>query len=187
MTPIDAIASIQTGVALVYSLADDALDVLALGQISPGGETVSAAVIAALTAMDPDDLGPEDASAVRSAMEHNLPDVSSPLDVLAKLGGPEIGMMAGAILGAASISVPVVLDDHATSAAALIATELAPDCAGYLIASHNGRGATHRRALAHIGLSPLFDLGLAHGEGTGAALALPMVEAAARMLREIPS
>lgn len=184
MTPIDALACVQTGVALVFSIADDGLDVLALGQVSAGSQTVSGAVVAALTEMAPETLGPEDADAVRAGLSENLPDADNPLDVLAKLGGPDIGMMVGAILGAASISIPIVLDDHATSAAALIATLLAPACSGYLIASHSGSTAGHRRALEHMGLKPLFDLGLAHGEGTGAALAIPMVEAAARLLRD---
>jgi nicotinate-nucleotide--dimethylbenzimidazole phosphoribosyltransferase len=88
------------------------------------------------------------------------------------------------VLGAAAINLPVVLDDHATSAAALLAHRLAPAVAGYLIGSHGGRSPNHRRALRELGLEPVFELGLAHGEGTGAALTLPLVDAAAALLAE---
>jgi nicotinate-nucleotide--dimethylbenzimidazole phosphoribosyltransferase len=86
------------------------------------------------------------------------------------------------ILAAASMDVAVVLDDHATSAAALIACTLAPATAGYLVAAHGGTQPSHRRALAALGLTPLFELGLARGEGTGAALALPLIDGAAALI-----
>jgi len=110
---------------------------------------------------------------------------SDSIAVLAALGGLEIALQVGAILAAASVHVPVVLDDGGTWAAALIAVRLAPAAAGYLIASHGGARPGYRRALAALALEPLFDLGLAQGEGTGALLALPLLDAAARVLVEL--
>lgn len=180
MTPPQALAALQTGIAVVLSLADDGLDLLALGHVGAGGATVSGAVIAALTG-SATAFGDEDREAIAEALATNVPG-QLPLEVLAALGGPDLGVMAGMILAAAAINVPVVLDDHATWAAALLAARFAPAVSGYLIASHAGASPPHRRALDDLGLVPLFDLGLSHGEGTGAALALPFVDAAARLL-----
>jgi nicotinate-nucleotide--dimethylbenzimidazole phosphoribosyltransferase len=126
----------------------------------------------------------EDRDAVDSALKENSPNTVTPLEVLASVGGFELGMLAGMILACASIHVPVVLDDQGTSAAALLAARLAPDVSGYLIAAHAGASPIHRRALSELELTALFELGLAHGEGTGAALALPIVDSAASLLAE---
>jgi len=188
MTAEQAIISVQTGIALVMSLADDGLDLLALGHVSTGSQPVSGAVVAALTATPPEDLDARDAEVIATALQRGNPDASDPMEVLCKVGGVDLGIMAGAILGAASIDIPVVLDEHATSAAALLATRISPAIVGYLFASHAGSTPCHRRALAALGLEPLFDLGLASGEGSGAALALPMLSAAALVLSgEIPT
>lgn len=185
MRPDDALHALQTGIALLFSLADAGLDVLALGAVAAGGEPSSAALVAALTGRSPASLGATDAEVVTAALAANATDPDDPIAVLAALGGFEIGVLAGAVLAAASINVPVVLDDHATSAAALVATRVAPATRGYLFASHAGAAPCHRAALAELGLRPLFDLGLAHGEGTGAILALPMLDAASRVIREL--
>lgn len=182
MTLPQAVASLQNGIAVVLSLADDGLDVLALGHVGAGSATVSGAVIAAFTG-NAAAFGDEDRDAITQALAANLPG-TRPLAVLAAVGGPDLGIMAGMILAAAALNVPVMLDDHATWAAALLAARLAPPVAGYVIASHAGPSAPHRRALTELGLVPLFDLGLSHGEGTGAALALPFVDAAARLLHD---
>ncbi|MCG8417517.1 MAG: nicotinate-nucleotide--dimethylbenzimidazole phosphoribosyltransferase [Proteobacteria bacterium] len=191
MTRDAARVCIDTGIALMFSLASDAAtDCLALGQLAPGSQAVSEAVIAAMTGMEPDEFAPAQARVVTAALAANRGVVGNRdrggewvIDVLAALGGHEIGVMAGMILAAGAIRVPVVLDECATSAAALLASGLAPRISGYLIAAHVGESAGHRRALAELGLSALFDLGLAHGEGTGAALALPLIDSAARLLR----
>jgi nicotinate-nucleotide--dimethylbenzimidazole phosphoribosyltransferase len=179
MTPIDAVQCVQTGLALTMSLADEGLDVCALGQVGAGAEPVTGAVIAALTGAAATDFG-DDTAVIEAALSAGLP--GTPLEVLAAVGGFDLGVLAGLILGAAAINVPVVLDDHATWAAALIAARLQPAVAGYLIAAHTGGSPGHRRALEALGLTPLFDLGLAHGEGTGAALALPLLDSAAGLL-----
>ncbi len=184
---------IETGVALAIALADAGLDVLALGQVAPGGEIASGALLAAMTGTSPAAIGSceEDAQAIAAALAANpaaaagdgaAPD---PLRILAAFGGLEVALQVGVILAAASVHVPVVLDDHGTWAAGLVAVRLAPAAAGYLVASHGGASPGYRAGLRALGLEPLFDLGLAHGEGTGALLAIPMMDAAARVLAEV--
>jgi NaMN:DMB phosphoribosyltransferase len=114
-----------------------------------------------------------------------LPGRDAAVRALAAFGGLEVAVQVGVILAAASVHVPVVLDDSGTWASALVAVAMAPEVAGYLIASHGGARPGHRRALRVLGLDPLFDLGLAHGEGTGALLALPLLDSAARVLVEL--
>jgi nicotinate-nucleotide--dimethylbenzimidazole phosphoribosyltransferase len=189
MSRDDALAALQTGIALVFSLADAGLDMLALGQLAAGSQPCSAAVVAALTGTAPAALSAADSDVVIPALAlHDLAGpqavLAAPVDVLAKVGGFDIGVMAGMILGAASISVPVVLDGHGTSAAALIAQRLCEHVRGYVFASHAGGISAHSRALAALRLEPLFAVGLAQGEGTGAVLAMPMFDAALRVLAE---
>jgi nicotinate-nucleotide--dimethylbenzimidazole phosphoribosyltransferase len=181
-TMVDAILGIESGIAVALALADEGLDVLALGRIGLGGEVSSAALVAAATRAGVDQVAPEaDAVAVAAALAANTP-LGPGIERIAALGGPETAVLVGLILAAASMNVPVVLDDHATSAAALAAAALAPALPGYLVAAHGGTLPAHRRALAALGLAPLFELGLARGEGTGAAMALPLIDGAAQLL-----
>ena len=115
----------------------------------------------------------------------NRPDPSDGLDVLAKLGGFEIGGLAGAILAAAGHRKPVVIDGFISTAAAMIAVALAPAARDYVIAGHASAERGHRLMLEWLGLQPLLDLGLRLGEGTGAVLAINLVEAACRALSEM--
>ncbi len=182
-------AGLSTGIALAISLADATLDLVALGQIGPGSEVASGARIAALTGAAPEAIAPDDSDAIRKALAAN-PIASGeakddPLGALAALGGLEIAIQVGVVLACASIHVPVVLDDHGTWAAALVAARLAPATTGYLFAAHAGARPGYRAALGALGLEPLFDLGLSHGEGTGALLAVPLLEAACRVLSDL--
>jgi nicotinate-nucleotide--dimethylbenzimidazole phosphoribosyltransferase len=182
MTIVEAVLGVQAGIAAAMSLADDGLDVLALGHVAWGAEPSSAAMVAALTGALPLEVAaPGDAELVTTALAMMTPS-PEPLEVLAALGGAETAVMVGLILGAASLDIPIVLDDHGTSAAALVAARLSPQVAGYLVASQVGTVPAHRRALNALGLAPLFDLGVARGEGTAAALALAMIDGAARLL-----
>jgi nicotinate-nucleotide--dimethylbenzimidazole phosphoribosyltransferase len=180
-TPVEVVMSIEAGIALATALADDGLDVLALGAIGLGAELASAAIVAALTGAEAMTVarGADDQACVQAALAMTA---TRPLEVLAAFGGGDTAVLVGLILAAASMDVPIVLDDHATSAAALVATRLAPAVTGYLIAAHGGTYPAHRRALAALGLTPLFELGLARGEGTGAALALALIDAAAALI-----
>ncbi len=153
--------ALRTGVALVYSLADAGLDVVATGALGAGSEEGGERLIGRLVSGGP------------------------PLDALAAVGGYETGVLAGAMLAAASIHVPVVLDGVATAAAALLAARLCDRVPGYLFASHAGSRSAHRVALDALGIAPVLELGLARGEGTGAALVLPVIDAAARIVAEI--
>jgi nicotinate-nucleotide--dimethylbenzimidazole phosphoribosyltransferase len=182
-------AGLSTGIALAISLADATLDLIALGQIGPGSEVASGALIAALTGAAPADIAPDDADPIARALAANPTAVAEaaddPLGALAALGGLEIALQVGVILAAASIHVPVVLDDYGTWASALVAARLAPGAPGYLFAAHAGTRPGYRAAITALGLEPLFDLGLSHGEGTGALLAVPLLDSASRVLGDL--
>ena len=115
----------------------------------------------------------------------NKPDPADAIDVLAKVGGPEIGAMAGLMLGAASLRVPIVIDGFIAGAAAAIAQGIRPEAARYFLGSHNSAEPGHKLIMDHIGVTMYMDLGLCLGEGTGAALFFPVLDAATRVLSEM--
>ncbi len=173
MTVVDAALALEAGIALAVSLADDGLDVLAVGALGVGSDVASAALLGAALGAPPTGLADPVAEAA-GASGAALAGAGA-LELLAAFGGPETGVLAGLMLAAASTNVPVILDGYATGAAALIAAALAPSVTGYLVAAHAG-AFSHARILAHLGLHPLFDAGLGHGEGTGAAMILPLID-----------
>jgi len=122
---------------------------------------------------------------ISRALAINQPDPKQPMDVLAKVGGFEIGGLVGAMLGAAAHRVPVVIDGFISGAAALIATALSPGLKDFLIAAHASAEAGHQLMLRHLGLQPLLNLEMRLGEGTGAALGIFLAETAARILSEM--
>jgi nicotinate-nucleotide--dimethylbenzimidazole phosphoribosyltransferase len=182
MTIVDAALGLDAGIALSISLAertsDAPLDLLALGALGVGSEVASAAILAAITGQPPgalrDDIA--EAAGIRGIALRG----AGPLEILATFGGSETAVLAGLILGAASINVPVILDSYATGAAALIAAALAPSVTGYLIAAHRG-SFTHPAILDHLGITAAFEVGLGHGEGTGAAMVLPLLDQVAAL------
>jgi nicotinate-nucleotide--dimethylbenzimidazole phosphoribosyltransferase len=182
MSRVEAALSVRTGMALLVSLAENGLDVIALGHAGVGAAVASSAVIAALAGA-PDLPGHPDRDAVAAALAANAVDPGDPLAVLTALGGFELGALAGMVLAAASLRIPVVLDDHGTSAAALLAARWQPAVAGYLFAAHPGTTPAHRQALHALGLTPILGQALSHGEGAGAALALPFLDTAASWTR----
>jgi nicotinate-nucleotide--dimethylbenzimidazole phosphoribosyltransferase len=158
--------------------------------------TASAALIAAFTDAPPEEItGPGtgiDAATlarkigvVRDGLALHRPDPADPVGVLAALGGLEHAAIAGFVLGAAALRVPVVLDGVIAGAAALAAAALAPDALGACVAGHRSAEPGHRVALERLALRPLVELELRLGEGTGAVLALPLVQSAVRALREV--
>ncbi len=196
MTREQAWRSLEVGVAVVEEEISRGLDVLVLGEMGIGNTTAAAAIACALTGWPADNIvgrgtGLDEAgrahkvAVVRSALERAQPTPQDPIGVLSEVGGFEIGGLAGAMLAAASHRVPVLLDGFITTAAAMLAAALAPGVKAYLIAAHCSQEQGHRVMLAHLGLTPLLDLGLRLGEGSGAALALPLVEAAARLHAEM--
>lgn len=178
MTVVDASLGLEAGIALVVSLVDQGLDVLALGAIGVGAELAAAALLGAALGAPP--TVPGDPEAELAGGRGAALAGEGALVQLAALGGPDTAVLAGLILGAASMNVPVVLDGHATGAAALVAAAFAPAVTGSLIAAHTG-GATQPRILAHLGLQPVFEVGLGHGEGTGAAMVLPLIDQVAAL------
>jgi nicotinate-nucleotide--dimethylbenzimidazole phosphoribosyltransferase len=173
MTVVDAALALEAGIALEVSLADEGLDVLAVGALGVGADVASAALLGAALGAPPTGLADPVAEAA-GAKGAALAGASA-LELLAAFGGPETGVLAGLLLAAASTHVPVILDGYATGAAALVAAAMAPLVTGYLVAAHTGT-FTHARILAHLGLHPLFEVGLGHGEGTGAAMVLPLID-----------
>lgn len=196
MTPEQAVRCVETGIEIVDSEVDKGLDIVGTGDMGIGNTTASSAVLAAMTGQAPEKVtgrgtGLSDAQlahkvdVVRRALAVNRPDPSDPLDVLAKVGGFEIGGLAGVMLGAAAKHVPVVIDGFISGAAAVIAAALSPAIKEYLIAAHASAEAGHPLMLKHLGLKPLLDLEMRLGEGTGAALGIIIVEAAVRTLNEM--
>ena len=167
---------------------------LVTGDMGIGNTTASAALIAALTGRPPADMtgrgtGIDDATLIRKmliveAAAGRVRDMD-PLRVLAEIGGLEIAALAGFIVAGAAARVPVVVDGVIALAGLLVAAALAPTCVDYCIAGHRSTEPGATAALEHLGLEPLLDLGMRLGEGTGAVLAVPVVQAAAKILREM--
>ena len=193
MSRAQALCCLEGGAALATEVAASGVNLMATGDMGIGNTTASSAIAAAMTGKPPSETtgegtgrSPEElrrkAAVVRRALEVNAPDPSDPVDVLVKVGGFEIGVLAGVVLGAASERRAVVLDGFISGAAALIACGLSPAVRDYLVASHRSAEKGHRAVLAHLGLDPLLDLGMRLGEGTGAVLAMGIIEAAAACL-----
>jgi nicotinate-nucleotide--dimethylbenzimidazole phosphoribosyltransferase len=196
MTRPQAVRAIAAGIGLARELAADGVTAVALGDMGIGNTTAAAALHASLLGVEPVRVcGPgtgldadgvrAKVSAVERALAANPLSGHDPLDTLAALGGFEIALLAGATLGAASLRVAVVLDGFIVGAAALVAARLAPAARGYLVAGHLSPEPGHRLALDELGLDPLLALELRLGEGTGAALALPLLQTAVAILSEM--
>jgi len=200
MTLTEAHRGLLTGARLAADLADAGTGCLLTGDMGIANTTASAALIAAFTGGDPAAVtgrgtGVDDATwkhkvdVVRAGLDRHHAVVAAvarePLAVLAALGGLEHAAIAGFVLGAAARRVPVILDGVIAGSAALVAQALAPQAVAACIAGHRSAEPGHAAALARLGLRPLVDLDLRLGEGTGAVLALPIVQAAARVLREM--
>jgi nicotinate-nucleotide--dimethylbenzimidazole phosphoribosyltransferase len=196
MTVEQAVRAIESGIEVVAAELVKGLDIVGTGDMGIGNTTASSAICAAMTG-EPvaevtgrgtgisDEQLAHKIEVVERALEINQPDRQEPLGVLAKVGGFEIGGLAGVMLAAAAYRVPVVIDGFISGAAALIATALAPRLRDFLIAAHVSAEAGHRLLLKHLGLKPLLDLNMRLGEGTGAALGIFLAEAAAKVLAEM--
>jgi nicotinate-nucleotide--dimethylbenzimidazole phosphoribosyltransferase len=196
MTREQAVRAIEIGAALAQQALDAGADLLATGEMGIGNTTVASAIAAALTGGAPERVtgrgtGVDDATlarkvaVVRRALEVNQPDAGDGLDVLAKVGGFEIGGLVGVILAGAARRVPVVLDGFIAGSAALIAVALAPAARHALFAAHRSAEPGHALVLEHLGLTPYLDLSLRLGEGTGAALFIHLARAAALVWSEM--
>ncbi|OQY04160.1 MAG: nicotinate-nucleotide--dimethylbenzimidazole phosphoribosyltransferase [Desulfobacteraceae bacterium 4572_123] len=197
MTRDEAVGSIEAGIEIVDELtAKSPVHLLGTGDMGIGNTTPSTAIIAVYSKLPVADLtgrgtGLDDEglklkiTTIEKGLAVNSPDISDPLDVLSKVGGFEIGGLAGLVIGAASHGIPVVCDGFISTAGALLACKLAPKARDFLFASHNSVEVGHRCMLEHMNLVPLLDLGFRLGEGTGAALAMELIDAATRILCDI--
>jgi nicotinate-nucleotide--dimethylbenzimidazole phosphoribosyltransferase len=196
MTHEQAVASIATGMEIVAAEVAKGLDIVGTGDMGIGNTTASSAVCAVMTGRPvaevtgrgtgiSDDQLEHKIAVIEKALAVNRPDPGQPIEVLAKVGGFEIGGLVGVMLASAAHRIPVVIDGFISGAAALVAVALSPKLKGFLIAGHVSAEAGHPLVLGHLGLRPLLDLGMRLGEGTGAALGIFLAEASARVLAEM--
>ncbi|MFD1179014.1 nicotinate-nucleotide--dimethylbenzimidazole phosphoribosyltransferase [Paenibacillus puldeungensis] len=196
MSREEAEEAILTGVSLVEEAVSRGVNLFVTGEMGIGNTTASAALMSAFTGISPQEsvgrgTGLNDerlrhkVDVVKRALEKNRPNTADPLDVLAKVGGLEIAGLTGIILGAAANRCPVVIDGFISTVAALVARNLAPEAAGYMIASHLSHEQGHRSLLQELGLAPMLHLDMRLGEGTGGVLALHLVDAACRIMAEM--
>ncbi len=197
MTRAEAIRSIEAGIEIVNELWEKKpIDLLGTGDMGIGNTTPSTAIIAVFSGLSVSALtgrgtGVDDQglkrkiTAIEKGLNLHKPNPKDPLDVLSKVGGLEIGGLAGLVIGAAAKGIPVICDGFISTAGALIACELAPMAKAYLFASHNSVEIGHKFMLDHLGLEPLLDLKFRLGEGTGAAVAMELLDASTRVLADI--
>ncbi len=196
MTTEQAVKSIEAGIDIVNVEAGLGLDIVGTGDMGIGNTTASSAICAVMTGKPvsevtgrgtglTDEQLAHKVEVIQRALDVNHPDPSQPLDVLARVGGFEIGGLAGVMLGAAAKRTPVVIDGFISGAAALIAVALAPELKDFIIPAHVSAEAGHPALLKHLGLKPLLELGMRLGEGTGAALGIFLAEAAVKTLNEM--
>ncbi|MFF8846011.1 nicotinate-nucleotide--dimethylbenzimidazole phosphoribosyltransferase [Streptomyces sp. NPDC015127] len=192
----EVLAAIEVGVETARDLVAAGNKALLTGEMGIANTTASAALIAVYTGADPaeitgrgtginDEMHARKVDVVRRALELHQPDPADPIGVLSAVGGLEHCALVGLILGGASLRTPVVLDGVSTGAAALVARAVAPEALAACIAGHRSAEPGHVAALNKLGLRPLIDLDLRLGEGTGALLALPVVQSAARAMHEV--
>ncbi len=196
MTREQCLAAIAVGLDLADQCVTEGVGLVGTGEMGIGNTTPSSALIAAISGLSPEQVthrgtGINDQAlqvkikAISQGLSINCPDPTDPLDVLTKLGGLEIAAITGLVLGCAANRIPVVVDGFISTAGALIASELNPHVKEYLFAAHESVEIGHRFMLERIGVRPILNLDLRLGEGTGAALAMPLLEASVKILAEM--
>ncbi len=196
MTEAEALAAIAVGIEVVAREVERGLDLVATGDMGIANTTASSVIVAAITGRSAAEVtgrgtGIDDAglahkvAVVERALAVNRPRPDDPLGVLASVGGLEIAGLVGVLLGAAARRIPVLLDGFIAGAAALVATELCPAAREHLVAAHSSVEIGHRVVLDRLGLAPFLEFDLRLGEGTGAALLMPLVDDALAILAEM--
>ncbi|WP_405782332.1 nicotinate-nucleotide--dimethylbenzimidazole phosphoribosyltransferase [Streptomyces sp. NBC_00859] len=196
LTREEVLAAIEVGIETARDLVAAGNKVLLTGEMGIANTTVSAALICVYTGQDAgevtgrgtginDEMHARKVDVVRRGLDLHQPDPADPIGVLAAVGGLEHAALAGFLLGGASLRTPVILDGVSAGAAALVARAIAPEALAACIAGHRSAEPGHVAALNKLGLRPLVDLDLRLGEGTGALLALPVVQSAARAMHEV--
>jgi len=198
MTREQALTALETGIALANGCRNEGIAMAGTGEMGIGNTTPASAIIAVLSGLPVRRVtsrgtGINDAAlenkirVIQQGLDVNKPDRADPLDVLAKVGGLEIAGIAGLVIGCAANRIPVVVDGFISTAGALIAAEMHPDIRDYLFAAHESVEIGHRFMLERLGAEPILDLKLRLGEGTGAALAMVLIEAGVKILKEMAS
>ncbi|MEK7237956.1 MAG: nicotinate-nucleotide--dimethylbenzimidazole phosphoribosyltransferase, partial [Nitrospirota bacterium] len=192
----EAMKCINVGMELADEYANKGYKIFGTGDMGIANTTPSSAIAAVLTGRLVSEVTGKGTGITDDALKHkikiiedsialNKPDSKDPLDVLSKVGGAEIGGIAGLIIGAASNRIPVIIDGFISTAGALIAYAIEPKTKDYMFAAHNSVEIGHKAMLEKIGLRPILDLNLRLGEGTGAALAMLIIEAGLKIYREM--
>lgn len=197
MTREDGVRAILNGAMLVMdAVRNEGYQIVGTGDMGIGNTTPSTAIVAAFsgkrvrdltgrgTGID-DDTHERKIAVIEKSLAINRPNPCEPLDVLSKVGGFEIASLAGAVLGSAHAGVPVVCDGFIATAGALVACRMAPAAKDYLFVSHRSQEVGHSTMIELLGLRPILDLNMRLGEGTGSALAMNIMEAATKVLKEI--
>lgn len=196
MSREQAVQSVEEGIRLVQEAYADGIRLIGIGEMGIGNTTVSSAITAVMTGHAVTDVTGKGTGVdalqlakkiqvIEQGIQRNTPDAHDPLDVLAKVGGFEIGGLVGILLGGAACCVPVVLDGFITGAAALLAVALEPHCQAYMIPSHVSGEPGHRLSMDSLGFRPLLDLDLRLGEGTGACLAIGLLQSSLACLTQM--
>lgn len=198
MSRQEAITAIETGIGAAEAEIQNGAEIIGTGDMGIGNTTAASAVTAAITGIDVEKItgrgtGIDEQglinkiSVIKAALKLNKPDRNDGIDVLSKVGGFEIGGIAGVILACAAHKIPVVIDGFISGAGALIAHAIEQKTKNYMIASHLSVEQGHSAVLNHIGIKPLLDLDMRLGEGTGAALGISLCEASVKILNEMAS
>jgi nicotinate-nucleotide--dimethylbenzimidazole phosphoribosyltransferase len=196
MTRDETLAALQVGIELADQCKSEGVGLVGTGEMGIGNTSPSSAIIAAISGLSVRDLTHRGTGIGDAALENkirvieqglalNRPDAHDPLDVLTKVGGLEIAAIAGLVLGCAANSIPVVIDGFISTAGALIASELHPHVRDYIFAAHQSVEIGHRFMLERIDVRPILGLDLRLGEGTGAALAMGLIEAGVKIMNEM--
>ncbi|QWV97103.1 nicotinate-nucleotide--dimethylbenzimidazole phosphoribosyltransferase [Geomonas nitrogeniifigens] len=196
MTREEAVAAIEVGIALADEAKKEGIAMVGTGEMGIGNTSPSSAIIAAIAGCTVrevthrgtgigDEALENKIKVIQAGLDLNRPEPQDPLDVLTKVGGLEIAGIAGLVLGAAANRIPVVVDGFISTAGALIASEMHPAVRDYIFTAHTSVEIGHQMMLERIGVKPLLDLQLRLGEGTGAALAMGLIEAGVKILKEM--
>ena len=196
MTKEQALQAIEVGLSMAEEAVKEGAGLLAAGEMGIGNTTPSSAIVAFYSGLEveavtgygtglPNDKMPLKSEVIRRAIEVNKPDAADPIDVLSKIGGLEIAAMAGVFLGAAALRVPVIVDGFIAGAAALVAIKIEPKVRDFLLASHLSEEPGHAVTLELLGLEPMLRMKMRLGEGSGAALAMNLVDAAIKIMHEM--
>jgi nicotinate-nucleotide--dimethylbenzimidazole phosphoribosyltransferase len=196
MTGDQAYASVEAGIEVAERMIKNGYDIIGTGDMGIGNTTASSAIASCICGVDAglvtgygtgiDESGFKNkVDVIRRALSTNKPDRSDGFDILAKVGGFEIGGIAGVILGCAANKIPVMIDGFISGAGALIAEAIAPESRNYMIASHCSVEKGHKIMLEKLKLKPLFNFDMRLGEGTGAAIGISIAEASIKILNEM--